>query len=596
MRRLLPFFVSVALGLPAAAAAAVPATPHDRLFALFARSDEDTLRRHPIAALARGDLRYADRLGDPYSDATDQADLAAGLADLRALHAIDRARLDQTDRLAYDVFETDTVRQLKPLQDPELRAIYRAQPINHFYGFHLDYADIASGQGVAPFHTLADYENNLKRNRQFAPAVDRIIARFRQGMKEGIVEPKLTVRNMIDQLTLQIDAGVDKSTYAGPLAKFPDSIGEADRARLRAAYLANIRDEIRPALVRLRDFLKNDYLPVAREGVGLTYMKGGAKEYAYDIEAGTTLPLTADFVHKLGLSEVARIRGEMEREAKRAGFAGTLPQLFNYMRTDKRFQPVSAAALRDGFFAIRKRVEARIPEQFSTTPKTPLEIRPEPAYKEKTAAGGEYNAGTPDGSRPGVFYYNSYDLPSRYTWEMETLFLHEGEPGHHFQISLAQENKALPNFMRFGGDNAYVEGWALYAESLGPVLGMETDPWQRLGGLSDEMLRAMRLVIDSGIHAFGWTREKSIQYMLDNSAESVTDATAEVERYIAIPGQALGYKVGQLTILRLKNKAMAALGPRFDPRAFHAQVLMTGSLPLPVLEHKIDAWIASQKN
>ena len=240
-------------------------------------------------------------------------------------------------------------------------------------------------------------------------------------------------------------------------------------------------------------------------------------------------------------------------------------------------------------------MEARIPEQFSTLPQTALEIRSTPDYKAKTSAGGEYEDGAADGSRPGVFYYNGYDLPSRYTWEMETLFLHEGEPGHHFQISLAMENKALPNFMRFGGNTAYVEGWALYAESLWRELGMESDPWQRLGGLNDEMLRAMRLVVDSGIHHYGWSRDQSIRYMLDNSPESVTDATAEVERYIAIPGQALAYKIGQLTIQREKAKAMAVLGARFDPRAFHAQVLMTGALPMPVLERKLDEWIATQQ-
>ena len=592
MRRLL--FLALAVTAPLAAERTA-VSDHDRLFALFQRSDEDELRRNPLEALSRGDLRYADRIGDLFTDAEDAAALAAARRDLSQLHRIDRAKLDATDRIAYDVFETNTRIGLKGMEDPELRTIDEVQPINHFYGIHIGYADIASGQGIAPFKTLADYDNNLKRNRQFAALFDRIIARFRQGMRLGIVESKLTVRNMIDQLTLQIDAGVENSTYYAPVTKFPAGITASDQARLKAAYAANIRDAIHPGLVRLRDFLKNDYLPVARDGVGLSAMKSGAKDYAYLIETNTTLPLSADDVHKLGLSEVARIRGEMAQAAKAAGFTGTLPELFHTMRNDKRFQPTSAAQVSDGFAAIRRRVESRIAEQFSTLPKTPLEIRPDPPYREKTAAGGEYQQGSADGSRAGVFYYNSYDLPSRYTWEMETLFLHEAEPGHHFQISLAQENSALPNFMRFGGNTAYVEGWALYAESLWKPLGMETDPWQRLGGLNDEMLRAMRLVVDSGIHAYGWTREQSIQYMLDNSPESVTDATAEVERYIAIPGQALAYKIGQLTILRLKAKAMATLGTRFDPRAFHAQVLMTGALPMPVLEKKIDDWIAAQK-
>ena len=239
-------------------------------------------------------------------------------------------------------------------------------------------------------------------------------------------------------------------------------------------------------------------------------------------------------------------------------------------------------------------MDARIGELFSTLPKTKLEIRPVPAYREKTDAGGSYNSGTPDGSRPGVFYFNTYDLPSRTTPGMETLYLHEGAPGHHFQISLAQENEALPSFMRFGGNTAYVEGWALYAETLWDELGMQTDPYQRYGGLDDEMLRAMRLVVDTGIHAKGWTRDRAIKYMLDNSSMGRTDATSEVERYIAIPGQALAYKLGQLKILELRARAEKALGNRFDIRQFHEQVLMTGALPLTILEQKIDSWIATK--
>jgi uncharacterized protein (DUF885 family) len=251
--------------------------------------------------------------------------------------------------------------------------------------------------------------------------------------------------------------------------------------------------------------------------------------------------------------------------------------------------------MRDAFLAIDRRVGAVVGRDFSLIPRSPLEIRPTPPYREKTSAGGDYEQGTPDGSRPGVFYYDSYDLPSRYTWGYETLFLHEGRPGHHFQISLAQENMALPAFQRFGGNTAFVEGWALYSESLGYELGFYTDPYQNYGHLNDEILRAMRLVVDTGIHSMGWTRDQSIKYMLDNSAMSPTDATAEVERYIAIPGQALAYKIGQLTIRRLRTRAEQALGPKFDIREFHAQVLMSGALPMKVLEEKIDAWIAAKK-
>jgi uncharacterized protein (DUF885 family) len=410
-----------------------------------------------------------------------------------------------------------------------------------------------------------------------------------------VVQPRLVVQNVIDQLNLQLEQGVEGSTFYGPVKTFPEGISPADQQRLRAAQAAVIRDEIRPAYVRLRDFLKNEYLPVSRQGVGLVHMKGGPQLYNFLIEQNTTLPLSADHVHNLGLSEVARIRGEMETIKNKVGFKGTLAQFFEHIRTDPKFKPASKEWLTSRYYEIGKTVDSRIGTLFSTLPKSKLEIRPVPAYREKTDAGGSYQSGTPDGSRPGIFYFNTYDLPSRTTPGMETLYLHEGAPGHHFQISLAQENEALPNFMRFGGNTAFVEGWALYAETLWDELGMETDPYQRFGGLDDEMLRAMRLVVDTGLHAKGWTRDQAIAYMLANSGMGKTDATSEVERYIAIPGQALAYKLGQLKILELRARAEKALGVRFDIREFHEQVLMTGALPLTVLERKIDDWIASKR-
>ena len=593
MRRLPIALAALILPLPLHAQ---PSSPeHIRLFALFAASDEAELKRNPVEALSRGDLRYADRLGDPFSDAHYDAERAAAASDLVALRAIDRSKLDETDQIAYDAFEWQTRESLRLLTDRSLLRSLQVRPIDHFFGIHLWYPDIASGKGAAPFNTLADYENNLKRNAQYAALLDEAIVRFRQGMQLKIVQPRLTIRNVIDQLTAQIMQGVENSTFYGPVRQFPAGISAADQKRLRGAYAAQIKNVLIPAETRLRNFLRNEYLPVARPTIGLSKMKDGARLYKYLIESNTTLSLSAEDVHQLGLNEVSRIRRELAEQQRIVDFKGRSKEFFTFLRSSPRFQPKSALALRDGYLAIKQRVEQRIPEQFSTIPKTPLEIRPVPAYREKTASGGSYNPGTADGSRPGVFYYNTYDLPSRLTWEMETLFLHEGEPGHHFQISLAQENARLPNFMRFGGNTAFQEGWALYSESLWRQLGMETDPWQRIGGLNDEMLRAMRLVVDSGIHAYGWSRAKAIQYMLDNSPESVTDATAEVDRYIAIPGQALAYKVGQITISNAKVRAIQALGPKFDPKAFHAQILNTGALPMAVLEKKLDTWIARQK-
>ena len=575
---------------PALAAAA--ATPAEQLKKLFADSDEAALRRNPIQAIFRGDLRYADRLGDYISDDYYQAERKASEADLRGLKAIKRAALGPTDRIAYDVFEWQTKLNLKGYA-PELLALTVVRPVDHFSGFQTFYPDFASGQGAAPFKTVVDYDNNLKRHADYVILIDRAIGRFREGMKTGVVQPKLVVNNVIDQLNTQIAQGVEGSPLYGPVKVFPKEIGATDQARLKPAYVAAIRDQLIPAYTRLRDFLKNEYLPKAREGVGLSAMKGGAKLYNYNIESSTTVSMTADQVHTLGLSEVARVLKGMDTIRVETGFKGSLGDFFNYFRDDPKFKFATKEAMQSEFVAIGKTVDAHVRAQFSTIPKSPLEIRPVPDYLEKTAAGAYYNQGAPDGTRPGIFYFNTYDLPARSKPGSDTLYLHEAVPGHHFQISLAQENDSLPAFMRFGGNTAYVEGWALYAESLFKEMGVENDPYTRFGGLNDEMLRAMRLVVDSGLHAKGWGRDKAIKYMLDNSGMSRTDATAEVERYIAIPGQALAYKVGQLTILRLKAKAQATLGAKFDPRAFHAQILNTGALPMAVLEKKIGDWIAA---
>jgi uncharacterized protein (DUF885 family) len=579
---------------PTPVAAPPQVSAHDRLFRLFRESDEASLKRNPIQALFRGDMRYADRLGDLFSDAHFQGEKAAAEHDLAALNAIPRGELSATDQIAYDVFEYQTKDTLRALQ-PDLLPLYEALPMNHFFGIHTAYPTLASGQGGAPYKTILDYENSLKRNRDFAKNIDEAIAQWRKGEAEGVVDTKLTVRNMIEQLDNQLKLKPEDSPYWGPIKSFPDTIGAADRTRLTNEYRQSISGVIYPALTRMRDFLKNDYLGRARDGAGEMYMKGGDALYRYQVQSTTTTPMTPDEIHQLGLSEVARITGEFEKVRAEVGFKGSLHQFFDYMRTSPKFQPKSREQLNQDFYRIQKAVEAKVPEYFSSVPKTPLVIRPYPPYREKFEAGGSYDSGTPDGARPGTFYFNAYDLPSRSTWEETTLFLHEGEPGHHFQISLAQEDPNLPNFMRFGGNTAYVEGWALYAETLGYDMGFYKDPYARFGTLNDEMLRAMRLVVDTGIHTKGWTRNQAIDYMLSHSGMGKTDATAEVERYIAIPSQATAYKIGALTIQRLRKKAQSELGPKFDIREFHAQILNTGALPLQILEQKIDRWIAEKK-
>jgi uncharacterized protein (DUF885 family) len=590
----------------APAAAPEPVTPvaepaplpeksaHERLFDLFKASDEASLQRNPLNAIFRGDLRYADRLGDSITDEYYAAEKAATEADLSALRAIPRDQLDATDQLAYDTFEFTTKDALRGYQ-PDILNLTKVRPLNHFYGLHTFYPTFASGQGGAPFNTVQDYENNLKRHRDFVVYIDRAIGRFREGQAAGVVETKMTVRNMIEQLDSQLKMKPENSPYFGPAKEFPEAIGTADRERLAQSLRAAITDEIYPALARLRDYLKNDYLASARDGFGLMYMKGGDHLYRYQIQSTTTLPMTPDEIHDIGLKEVARIKTEMDKIRQEVGFKGSLHQFFEHLRTAKQFQPKSREALTQAYYTIGKEVDAKIPQYFSVVPKTKLEIRPYEPFREKFQAGGSYEQGTPDGSRPGTFFFNAYDLPARSLWGVNTLYLHEGAPGHHFQISLAQENEALPSFMRFGGNTAFVEGWALYAETLGYEMGVFKDPYQRFGTLNDEMLRAMRLVVDTGIHSKGWTRNQGIKYMLDNSGLGRTDVTAEVERYIAIPSQATAYKVGSLTIQRLRDKAKAELGDRFDIRDFHAQVLNTGALPLQILEQKIDRWIAAKK-
>jgi uncharacterized protein (DUF885 family) len=570
------------------------ATESQRLAALFAADDEASLQRNPLNAMFRGDMRYADRFGDFISDAYFANERKAAEANLEALKSIDRAKLNATDKIAYDVFKQNQNDALKGLSK-EIMDLTVVRPLNHFFGFHTFYPTFASGQGAAPFKTVQDYDNNLKRHKEFIVLMDRSIDRFRQGMASGVFETKMTITNVVDQLNTQLAQKTEESPYFGPVLKFPEGFSDADKARLTAEYRDIIENGLYPANARLRDFLRDSYLPLAREQVGLSAMKGGEGLYQYMIEQTTTLPLKADEIHNLGLSEVGRIKSGMEAIRKEVGFKGTLPEFFEHLRSDPKFKLASRDALTQGYYDIGKIVDAKISTQFKYLPKAPLEIKPYEEFREKYEAGGSYQSGTPDGSRPGTFYFNAYDLPSRTTPGMTTLYLHEGAPGHHFQISIAQENEKLPAFMRFGGNTAYVEGWALYSETLGYDMGLFKDPYQRFGTLSDEMLRAMRLVVDTGLHSKGWTREQAIDYMLANSDMGKTDATAEVERYIAIPTQALAYKIGALTIMRLKDKAKTQLGKKFDVREFHNQVLNTGALPLTVLEKKIDDWISASK-
>jgi len=428
----------------------------------------------------------------------------------------------------------------------------------------------------------------------FVAWVDQSIDNLRAGADRGVVHPQVIVERMIPQLAALAVTDPRQSVFWKPIAALPASISAQDRKRLTSAYAEKLSARVLPAYRRLHDFLKDEYLAQARTTIAWSELPNGAEWYAYLVRYHTTTALTPDEVHQLGLGEVARIRGEMERLKDEIGHAGDLRSFFDALRADPNLYYTDPVELLAGYGALQARVEAAMPLLFARRPQASLEIRPMQAFRAASEAAGSYAPGSPDGKRPGVFYVNTHDLPARPKFAMDALYLHEAVPGHHYQISLAQEATDLPRFRRFAGDTAYIEGWALYAESLGRDLGLYADPYSLFGALSAEMWRAVRLVVDSGMHAKGWTRRQAIDYFRANTALGDAEIAAEVDRYVAWPGQALAFKVGQLRILELRRRAQAKLGPRFDIRAFHAEVLDSGSLPLAVLEQKIDRWIESQ--
>lgn len=566
----------------------------DRLMALF-RDDaqrEDAIR--PLGVLYRGGEADPAAFAQTYSDAqTDILRRSVGQS-LTLLRRIDRRALSAERQISYDVFLQDK-REEQAFLTPKVQALTAVRPFSHFGGMHIEFPTIMSKGGAAAYDDADDYRRNLALLEAFPTVLDNAEADWRRGMKSGVVDTRLTVTNMVAQLDALVAIAPADSTWMSPVKDFPAGIAPSDRDAFRRRWQAAVEGKIYPAYRKLRAFLHDDYLPVARDSVGLSQMKGGPGLYRLLAESHTTLKVDPDEVHRLGLTEVARIQRDMEAVKLELGYTGPLRSFFDEIRTNPKYHPRTAAELSNGFAAIGKAVDLQVPQYFSRIPRTRLLIQPYPEYRAKYEAGGSYNQGSADGSRPGTFFYNTYDLPSRFLTGMATLYLHEGIPGHHFQISLAQENMALPDFQRFGGNTAFVEGWALYAETLGYPMGFYKDPLQHWGTLDDEMLRAMRLVVDTGLHSKGWSREQAIDYMLANSGMGKSDATAEVERYIAWPGQALAYKIGALTIQRLRQQAETALGAKFDIRAFHEQVLGSGALPLPILEKKIHRWIAAEQ-
>lgn len=550
---------------------------------------EANLKLNPINATFIGDTRYNDQMPNFFSPDFRKQTRDLNQTWLDKALTLDGSRLDGPARISYDIFIRERQLALESERFPTWML-----PMDQFSSFAAFLPMLGSGSSAQPFATVQDYDNWLKRGAA-APAIfDQAIANMREGMKAGVVQPKVLMTKVLPQLDAIIKDDPTQTTFWGPIANMPKEFSEADRKRLTDAYRAMIADEMMPAYKRMRAFIADEYLPACRDTVSLSALPDGEAWYAFNAKTQTTTDLTPAQIHDIGLKEVERIHGEMRQVMQQVGFKGDLQAFFKFVTTDKQFEFKSEEELLAAYNALRTKIDARIPEQFSLLPKAGFEIRPVEPFRAESMAGGQYFPPSEDGTRPGIFYVNTFDLPSRKRWDAEDLYLHEAIPGHHFQIAIQQELKGVPAFRRFGGETAFAEGWGLYAESLGKDLGVYTDPYQYFGRLQGELWRAIRLVVDTGLHSKGWTREQVIDYMKANSAVENTDAVAEAERYIAIPGQALAYKIGELKIQEQKRKAQTALGAKFDPRAFHAEVLKDGSVPLPVLEAKIDRWIKDQ--
>jgi uncharacterized protein (DUF885 family) len=565
----------------------------DRAAALIALYDEyweENLALNPVLATFIGDGRYNAKLPDLGSAAHRDAVHAFMEKWLARAESISTAGLEGQDLLNHQIFVRRLRSGIEARRYPDWM-----MPVNQMGGIHTFMAQLGSGAGAQPFKTVEDYDNWLARAGRVPAIIDTHIANMRQGIAAGVVQPRPLMEKVLPQLDALITDTPEQSVFWGPIERLPEEFSDAEKARLDDAYRELITGQLMPAYGRLRTFIADVYLPATRDSVGLDKLPQGKAWYDFAVRESTTTDLSPDQIHHVGLEEVARIQGEMRAVMADVGFDGSMAEFFEFMKNDPQFVFPSEEALLEFYRAIGTRVDARIHEKYSLVPRATYEIRPVEPFRARSMAGGQYFPPSDDGSRPGIFYVNTYDLPTRKAWEAESLFLHEAVPGHHFQIALQIELAGMPAFRRWGGENSFAEGWGLYAESQGKALGLYTDPYQYFGRLQLELWRAIRLVVDTGLHSKDWTREQVISYMLENSATSEVNAIAEAERYIAWPAQALAYKIGELKILELRSLAEQELGERFDVREFHAEVLKDGAVPLDVLEAKIRRWIARSK-
>ena len=550
---------------------------------------ERHLELNPLRATRIGDDRYNDRFANNLGPEHRTATTAVNNEFLARLLELDAGELEGQDVVTYGSFKLSREMELEADQYPSY-----LQPISQRANFATSFVQLGGGSNLHPFKTVKDYDDFLDRIDGFLVLADQAIDNMRMGMEQGVVQPRVLMEQALPQLGSQIVSSAEESGFYTPVKNMPEDFSDADRARLETAYREAIENKIIPTYEKLHNFVREEYMGKTREAVSLTALPNGEAWYAYRVRLITTTDLNPDQIHQIGLDEVSRIHDEMQAVMQEVNFEGDLQAFFEFLNTDDQFYYDEPEQLIQGYRDMSDDISSLAPKLFNVFPKAGFEVRRVEAFRERAAGGASYTAGTPDGSRPGVFYANTYNIKARPKWTMESLFLHEAIPGHHFQRSIQQEVEDMPRFRRFGGYSVYSEGWGLYAEALGKELGVYTDPYQYFGMLNGELWRAIRLVSDTGLHAKGWSRQDALDYMFANSAVSEPRARSEVDRHIAVPGSVLAYKIGQLKIQELRTRAEERLGNNFDIRAFHTEVLIDGPLPLNLLDAKINRWIEMQ--
>ena len=555
----------------------------DQLYEAFF---EASLELSPLRATFMGDHRWSDRWPNSLGEEHRNRMLEHHESYLARLREIGSEGLEGQDLLSYRMFESERERAIEGAEYPG-----HLLPINQFRNPVNTLVMLGSGDGAQPFDDASDYVAWRRRASEWSEWIDQAIANMREGMAQGIVQPAILIERTIDQLDAHLVEEPTDSLLYRPAENAFEQASDEELERIRGDYPRLIGETVIPAIQRLRDFLADEYLPAGRETAGMNDLPGGEAWYAWLVANTTTTDLTPAEIHQIGLDEVERIHGEIHSVMEEVGFEGDMHDFFEFTRTDEQFIFDTPEELIQAHEDLRDVVDAVVPEYFTLLPEADYEIRPVEPFRERSAAGGSYQRPAADGSRPGIFYANTYDLSARPSWGVEALFLHEAAPGHHFQIALQQETEELPRFRRFGSYTAYVEGWGLYAEYLGHEMGIYEDPYARYGAHAAELWRAIRLVVDTGLHYHGWTREDVLEYMYANSPAAEARAVSEAERYMAIPSQALAYKIGELKIREIREQAEQALGEDFDIRQFHARVLETGAVPLDVLEAHVQDWV-----